>query len=538
MRNKTILTVLLALAIQGCGSSAPKEQAPHPVLSFTDFRKLDNLRAPELVAGDQGRESCDSACAQLRQEFRYVVYVGKQIYCYWDQKKAETGTDFDALATSLEKRIQTGATPTDVYMTLRLWASAFHDGHVNVLMKPDTSDVLLYTAPVRIEILGPATSHERVYVVEVKSPGPAKVGDEVLAIDGLEIGKALDQAETITSGSTKRMRRFFASRRLIDGYGAEFGSGALKLKLRRTFADGSPAKDLNVELARTADLEPKPPGTPTAPTTGIELMKTMILPGGLGYLRIDAFSGTQSFTLLDQAMRLLANTKGLLIDLRKNGGGDQSGNSVIAWLISKEVTRYTTSERMADFILAMRPANFQLPWQPGALFADWHPLNVKPKVGGSYGGKPVVALTSPNCFSACDTFTAGLHANKLATIVGEGTGGGTGTPLVFDLPISGFQFRYSVVRGLTAQNDVIEGAGTLPDQMIEPVILDRVTGADSQLDRALAVLAGQVGSSPATDELAAGIVARTGTVWTQGFDLAPTLRDEWELRRIAASDEL
>jgi C-terminal processing protease CtpA/Prc len=99
----------------------------------------------------------------------------------------------------------------------------------------------------------------------------------------------------------------------------------------------------------------------------------------------------------------------------------------------------------------------------------------------TYKGK-VYALTSAYCFSACDTFVSALQENKLATIVGEGTGGGTGTPHVFELPISGLRFRYSVAQGLTAvKKTFIEGVGTLPDITIIPTIEERIAGEDQQL---------------------------------------------------------
>ncbi|HUP56170.1 MAG TPA: S41 family peptidase, partial [Bdellovibrionota bacterium] len=438
MRTLLILSILVfSLPVSAADQALPKQ------LSFRAFAERDARSAKRDDA------ACASeACQGKRLEFRYVAYVGKEIYCYWKEKQEDTQRDFGALAREIEAGITDQTSPTDYYVALRRWASLFNDGHVNVLLKADHSDIEIYTAPIRVQVFGATTANERVFVSEVLDTDAAQVGDEVLAIDGVPVRKALDEAELATSGSTKRMRRFFGARRLVDVMGYKLGAKPLKLSLAR--GTGAP---FEVVLQRSIEVAPEL-GTPPTPavTTGAELIKAMVLPGGLGYLRLDAFSGSQSFFLLDQMMRRLADTKGLVIDLRKNGGGDQSGNSIIAKLISAPVTRYTTSERMSGFLFHARPTYQFLPSAPGALFADWHELRVQPSADRNYLGKPVIALTSNYCFSACDTFTAGLKSNRLATVIGEATAGGTGTPLVFDLPVSGHQFRYSVVRGMTAEN--------------------------------------------------------------------------------------
>jgi C-terminal processing protease CtpA/Prc len=167
-------------------------------------------------------------------------------------------------------------------------------------------------------------------------------------------------------------------------------------------------------------------------------------------------------------------------------------------------------------------------------FSLWHDLIVQPKPDSRYA-KPVVALISPACFSACDTFSAALHGNHLATFVGEATGGGTGTPLVFDLPVSPLSFRYSVIRGQTPEGHLIEGNGTAPDVAIEPRLEDRVSGRDSQLAKAIEVLHSLAGVAPAPAPAGAESVA---PIWAQPLDRSPTTVEQEELRRIAGADSV
>lgn len=54
--------------------------------------------------------------------------------------------------------------------------------------------------------------------------------------------------------------------------------------------------------------------------------------------------------------------------------------------------------------------------------------------------------------------------------------------IVFSLPFSGLNFRYSVAQGLTAVGkEFLEGKGTLPDIALLPTIEERIAGEDQQL---------------------------------------------------------
>ncbi len=474
------------------------------------------------LAADEPSD-CGTHCQQLRQEFRYVVYVGKQIYCYWDLKQAATGTDYDGLAARLEASITDNTSNSQYYRILQRWAASFHDGHVNVF-PADLSFIELYSAPVRVEVMAPATDHEKVVVVSAENHTGVAVGDEVTAINGVSVSKVLDEKEALRSGSTARMRRFFAGMTMLDAVGDDEGSQPLTLTIR-SFGT---VKD--VQLAREVQIPP-PETSQSSSTAGGDIGAVKVLPGNIGYVRINGFSGDDE--AFESIMDRLSSTSGLVIDLRRNGGGDLSGNRILARLATQSITRYKQSERWSDFLIAERPDIFLEPHAPGAEFADWHDVTVTPDE--KHYGKPVVALTSPYCFSACDTFSASLRDNKLATFIGEGTGGGTGTPHVFQLPVTNLYFRYSVVRGLTPSGAVIEGQGTLPDIYLEPAIEDRIDGTDSQLERAVRTISSMNNQRAIT--LDARAMEDVGPIGTQSLEIAPTYAEMQRMLKIKTIDE-
>ena len=131
------------------------------------------------------------------------------------------------------------------------------------------------------------------------------------------------------------------------------------------------------------------------------------LPGNIGYLK---FNGFMPPALMGDtaaaAMNFLANTEGLIIDLRENGGGDPAAVALIS-----------------SYLFSPEPVHLNdLYWRPANETHQWWTLPYVP--GKRLTGKDVYILTSSHTFSAAEEFTYNLKNLKRATIVGETTGGG------------------------------------------------------------------------------------------------------------------
>ncbi len=481
-----------------------------PYSAFETFTSLQNI-APT--------EACDERCVGLKKEFRYVVFAGEQAYCYWDQKQAETKTDYKALADQLENQITTQTSDTDYYFILWQWGSAFHDGHVNPRLKDDLSKIEFYNPVIRFELIAPDTDHEELIVAQVgDGVKTLKVGAVVESINGIAAADLINGAEAFSFGSTRRMRRWQTA--------ATIPRYLLKLQGPRALAVTAHLEEKKLEetVARNLTLVDAPTPPPSL-DSGLKLIKAMIVGDNLGYLRIDGFQGEKMPELLNQALDRLSSTSGLLIDVRKNGGGDLSGDAVIARLIGEDKVRFYQKTRRSDFLAAIRPEAFTEFEFINAAFSELLPRKVKKSKEPQYKN-PVFLLTSPNCFSACDTFSAGLKQNGLVTVVGEGTGGGSGTPIVLELPNSGNRFRYSVWQGLKpVTQDLIEGVGTAVDIAIEPTRQERVKQVDDQLQTAFRLLGEKVHGAPSPALPAALLEKPSG----EPSALAPELELERQL---------
>lgn len=105
------------------------------------------------------------------------------------------------------------------------------------------------------------------------------------------------------------------------------------------------------------------------------------------------------------AMTLVAQGDALIIDLRRNGGGMETANLVLSYLLKPGTPLNAVYDRPSDRTTPSTAAA----WVPGRRFGE---------------GKPIFVLTSKRTFSAAEAVAYDLQANDRATIVGEVTGGG------------------------------------------------------------------------------------------------------------------
>lgn len=192
--------------------------------------------------------------------------------------------------------------------------------------------------------------------------------------------------------------------------------------------------------------------------------------GEIGYIRFASFPGTVNNTNLDFILERYKNTKGLIIDLRENGGGAISD-------IFKILSRFVEEKTLTNY---SRIKN-----GPGRDdFSEAEPVYVSPYNGIRYNNK-VIMLTDRGTYSA-GSFTA-LAAKAIPNIIlmGDTTGGGLGLPNGGQLP-NGWTYRFSITQALTLDKNPDYENGVPPDI---PVLFDwNDLTRDEVLDRAIVEL--------------------------------------------------
>lgn len=192
----------------------------------------------------------------------------------------------------------------------------------------------------------------------------------------------------------------------------------------------------------------------------------------LGYIRIFSFGSPNShYERIDEAIASLSDKDGIIIDVRDNGGGSDTNADRIA-------TRFLDQERTYRWIR----------YRNGAAhtdFSEWRKSTIAPE--GTTNTKPIVILTNRSCFSTTESFILSMKVRPNVTIMGGITGGGSGNPIIRELP-NGWTFRLSSWQMVDADFNYIEEVGIMPDELISISDESASAGIDSILERAIALL--------------------------------------------------
>ncbi|MBU8934775.1 MAG: S41 family peptidase [candidate division Zixibacteria bacterium] len=137
-----------------------------------------------------------------------------------------------------------------------------------------------------------------------------------------------------------------------------------------------------------------------------DFVKVERLPGNVGYLRLDGFSGyPEAGETAIAAMAFVANCDALIIDLRENGGGHPVMIQLLtSYFFNEPVHLNSFYIRKSDSIHQFWTHN----WVPGKRMTDI----------------PLYVLTSSYTFSGAEEFSFNLKNLERATLIGETTGGG------------------------------------------------------------------------------------------------------------------
>ncbi len=138
--------------------------------------------------------------------------------------------------------------------------------------------------------------------------------------------------------------------------------------------------------------------------------KVEILNGNIGYLELTGFSRLNAYSkaTADAALKLLSNSRAIIIDLRYGvGGSPDMVNHIVSHF-------FKTKTHISDIYI--RSENVTLPY-----------YTVPDSSYGALNEIPIYILTSYKTFSAAEGLSYELQCLKRATIIGETTRGGAHT---------------------------------------------------------------------------------------------------------------
>lgn len=201
-------------------------------------------------------------------------------------------------------------------------------------------------------------------------------------------------------------------------------------------------------------------------------LRYCILDDNMGYIRYESFSSGFGDGNLDEVLSHMMLCRGLIIDIRSNGGGELTNAESLAARFINEKTLVGYSRHKTG---------------PGHNdFSALEPHYLEPAAGFRWQ-KPVCVLTNRHVYSAANEFTMYMKGLPAVKIVGDRTGGGAGMPFASTLP-NGWVVRFSAVPMYNADKLLTE-FGIDPDYNVQLQSDDFRRGKDTIIEFARALLA-------------------------------------------------
>jgi len=406
---------------------------------------------------------------------------------------------WDSAYLAMIPEVEKSANDYEYYRLMEKFCAFLHDGHTNV--GPSAAVGRLIMQNMYGNYLLSLRCIEGMPVVErtLKSNlSEIPIGSKVVEVNGIPADRYMrDSVEPYISGSTEYERRDVAAHWIIAG----MAGTTYHIKLEKP--DGT-LSDLTLTHART-NAQPGDFYPPIAPYSLFELKW---YPRDIAYIALNSFGSSKIDSMFIEHLPELYKAKGLIIDLRNNGGGSTGIGTEILEYLTNDTILYHASTQIR-FIQAYRKAvgKFIDPkdtignalnrqeWllaNDSAMLTDPDSAYEVLHLDARRLVVPTAILVSHNTASAAEDFLLSAHNQSHMVRIGQNSFGSTGQPESFDLPGGGYA-RVCIKKDTYPDGTEFVGKGIPPDIAVELTIKDFIAQKDPVLDRALVYLQEKLG---------------------------------------------
>ena len=389
----------------------------------------------------------------------------------------------DSLYNATIHSIIESTNDVDYYKILRRFICSFGDGHTALLRTSYDMDDYFDYIPNNIEVFD-----NKFYFTSIRKIDDADstlLGAEIIEIESIPTMQYVkEQYFPYISASTYNYRLMKATSQMGDG-------------IKGTFFKGK-AKKTNGEIV-SFSIERNGDVTYTENNKYWEIKRPPLQRGRI-YLRWEeniAILTVNSFhesvmMRIDSLMQIVnSKAQGLIIDLRKNGGG----STEVAHHLQKYLTKENYflsfgSQTRVNNAYGRSQGNYRKEYEAyylGKAYQTEMPDTIFVERAIKKIPCPVVILIGKFSLSACEDFLVNIYeTSNRPLLIGEETGGSTGAPLViFGLP-NKTVVRICTLRILYPYSlKPFVNKGISPDIEIKETFDDYLTGKDKVLERAL-----------------------------------------------------
>lgn len=478
--------------LKGRESSTGKERVfPAVAMTRENRQAIWGAKAGGPLTKEFVEEDLDQLRQHLQERFAYLSVKGYE----WNKALIE-----------LEARIPDA--PTKIWLVLELmrFMSRFGDGHSGVEEDPQTAPGFARF------LVGDVGGGKFVAFHPDRSSLFNPEFPYVRSMDGKPIEEWLKVASKFVSAGSPAYVRHHSARLLRN---IPFLRSEMKLAASPTVK-----VELGGESGTTQHTEM--PLWPKRPMYGSwPAGESRLIDGDIGYLRIPEMTGdAAALRELVKTFEGFKETKGLIIDVRGNGGGtrdilqalfpyfmrasdpmhianvaafrlppDVSPALEEGYLDDRDLYPVTSKAWSPEEKAALQKfaKSFRAEWSPPAgKFSAWHYFGLRRGEPAFYYSRPAIILMDTGCFSATDIFLGAFKGWRNVTLMGTPSGGGSGRAKAVVLNRSKITLRLSTMTSFRRDGSLYDGKGVAPDVEIYPKASDFLKdGGDSVLDAAV-----------------------------------------------------
>jgi len=375
--------------------------------------------------------------------------------------------DWDAAVQSAIPKVLATSNTDDYYRVLRELAGPLDDAHTMVL-PPGLFSGAYDNPPVEFEMIDGKVILVRMGDTEEIRAQNMYPGLELLEIDDIPVSDCLEQIRAYYYGGTRQWQEAFGMYFLLMGK----PESEVKLKLRDTrdkISTVSLTRNAmkNSFQLRTYFMEPA--------------VENRFIEDGIVYIKLNSFRpGNAADAFKAEFNKLnLDELKGMILDIRYNSGGSSDNSyDIISNLIDQpvEAARWKTRKYMPAYAAWGQPEE----WHEGRMGT------IEPSDGKHYTG-PLVLLVGSLTASAAEDFVVPLDFSDRAMLIGSKTAGGTGNPMIINLPGGGI-FMACSKKDYYPDGKEFVGYGIKPDISVQLTQKDILENRDPVLEKAVEVI--------------------------------------------------
>ena len=415
------------------------------------------------------------------QEVNYnFVYLNKVNRTEWDNR-------YKTLITE----VQNTQNDYEYYRLLQKFCALLKDGHTNVWFPKEIKDNIFTNEFGDFKfILSNIDGKAIITKVSKGKKDELPIGTEIVKVNGMTTNRFIKQnVKPYISSSTEHILNDRSIEYLLEGYkGSTFD---LELKL-----PNSKIKSLEVTLNKSKEQE-------LYPQEETNLFEFKWLKKDIAYVALNSFTSWEIMDMFSDKLPEIRKAKKLIIDLRKNGGGEGNiGREIIKYL-TKDTILYSSKSKSRLHIPTYK-AWGKYSKVGDTLKSDWQKqayLSYKDEFYYNFPYQPystsnlditrieipTVILIGHNTASAAEDFLIYADNQENMTKIGEPTFGSTGQPMIFDLPNGGYG-RVCTKKDTYPDGRVFVGYGIKPDIEIKTTLTDYMDNKDPVLEKAIEYL--------------------------------------------------